>query len=246
MEKNLTEKKTRALAADLLAKMRARHRKELEARPGGAPGLQPPRPTSEQKRQAETLAGLRVQAKRRLGSSPIRQFQWLVRLSQLSEKDLVRELSGSKSSLPLELALFTAYDPALFAHRGDRDAARAGLLKSLAEIKRGLDSLADGGGWILSYPSGITSELGKTDQQRTIGTFGPLDETYQSKDGPTAFLLRAKDLVKLEGARLARCDAKECRRLFIRRKRGIFCGKKCGLRERVRAYRERHAQSRPT
>jgi hypothetical protein len=246
MEKKLTAARAGKLKADLLAQMRARHRKELEARPAGAPGLQPPHPTSKQKRQAKTLAGLRVQAERRLGSSPIRQLQWLLRLSQLSEKDLVRELSDSKSSLPLELALFTVHDPALFAHRGDRDAARAGLLKALAKIKHGLDSLADASGWILSYPSGITSELGKTDQQRMIGTFGrPLDETYRSKDGPTAFLLRAKDLVKLEGSRLARCDAKECRRLFVRRKRGLFCGKKCGLRERVRAYRERHAQNRP-
>jgi hypothetical protein len=64
-------------------------------------------------------------------------------------------------------------------------------------------------------------------------------ELHRSNDGPTEFLMRARELVKLEGSRLARCDAAECRRLFVRRKRGLFCDKKCAQRERVRLWRER-------
>jgi len=243
MKKKPTKRESKKRIDEYVARQRQRHTDELSARPQGAgtaPSPTPP-PTPEEEHQF-ALDRVRTRAaQRRLGNSPLEQLQWLVRLSQLADQDLVQQLSNPDSSLSMQIALFVKYAPAVVADLNKGDPDRSGFVKeAMPELRDGLDSLADSDGWSLTYRA--TSELGRTTEQRIRGAFGPLEESYRCDDGPTAFLLAAKELVKLEGARLARCDARECRRLFVRRKRGLFCDKKCAQRERVRLWRTRHAQ----
>jgi hypothetical protein len=142
--------------------------------------------------------------------------------------------------------LFTEFDPALLKCLNSRDPGLSGFIEALAKLKHGIDSLVDAGGWILELPGKVVLELGKTTEQRrnrSLGnpTLGPLEEAYCGDDGLTAFLIRGKEIVRLEGARLTHCDAAECPHLFVRRKRQLFCDKKCSQRERTRLWRIRHA-----
>jgi hypothetical protein len=242
MKRKLTKQRIKELGEVLQARARLRRTNELAARRGAEMGVSlRSKLTPETKLLPKELNRLHAQAEKRLGVSAIGRLQWLVHLSQKSEETVIHELSNRKSSLPLEVAIFARYSPAVVAHFDGQNPGLSSFTNVLAQVKRGLDSLVDTGGWILDYPGKLTSQLGKTIEQRTNSTFGPLEELYQSNDGPTEFLMRAKELVRLEGARLARCDAAECRRLFVRRKRGLFCDKKCAQRERVRLWRERHA-----
>ncbi len=54
------------------------------------------------------------------------------------------------------------------------------------------------------------------------------------------FVGRAAELVLAEGARLAECARPDCGTLFIRRKRGVYCSKRCASYTKTMNYRRRH------
>lgn len=53
----------------------------------------------------------------------------------------------------------------------------------------------------------------------------------------------AADLVAAEGARIAHCERPGCNKLFVRRKRGAYCSRRCSQYVRTKRYRESHAST---
>jgi hypothetical protein len=59
----------------------------------------------------------------------------------------------------------------------------------------------------------------------------------------TVFVHFAAELITAEGMRIERCARPRCNRLFVRRKRGRYCSKRCSQYARTKRYREKRAKS---
>jgi hypothetical protein len=81
-------------------------------------------------------------------------------------------------------------------------------------------------------------------------TFPPLDFQFLEfalvpgeKRGPwmgpwrSLFLIALADVVRSEHDRLRACSLPECGRLFFRRKRGLYCSRRCSKEQRMRRFR---------
>jgi hypothetical protein len=184
-------------------------------------------------------------AQRHVGDTPIKQLAWLVGLVNTPEERLRAELQIDLSTLFYEIIRFSdgphgSWD--LHTDPEDSFDPPEALLRCIAAIKKGLESIADigKGGWKIPGPRKIQFDKPRNTPARGAAIPGRLDTFYEA-ELPEALLSRAAEVVAAEGGRLARCDAVECRRLFLRRKRGLFCNNRCALKERQRLWRERHA-----
>jgi hypothetical protein len=102
----------------------------------------------------------------------------------------------------------------------------------MSEVLGGLMALADGKPWHVKLGS-VRLQFFREDNQ--------ILSLMDAQGGFRANCLHGIfELVKAHGHRITRCDAEECRKLFVKRKRGLFCEAKCSLRERQRTFRERH------
>jgi hypothetical protein len=57
-------------------------------------------------------------------------------------------------------------------------------------------------------------------------------------DLPAHFVMEIAEVIEREGNRIAKCISESCGRLFVRRKRGLYCSLRCSRRERQRQYRK--------
>jgi hypothetical protein len=75
------------------------------------------------------------------------------------------------------------------------------------------------------------------------GIYRALNENFAPSwggDRREVFRMAALDLLIAEGQRVAQCSYRPCPNLFVRRKRGAYCSKRCSQRARTLRYYEKH------
>jgi hypothetical protein len=188
---------------------------------------------SESQRQAGELLGSGLhQADQRIGRTWIQQLQWLLEFVQRERIEVVQQLSQDNPALLWEAIWFS------------QDANLTGLadpswiLAAFDALKSAIASFIERGSATLEVEK-VTFVLFN---RRAAGRKGgrEVEVFHRSTDPATRFILGAYRLLELEGKRVARCDASQCGRLYIRQKRAIFCSKRCSQREQARRWRERH------
>jgi hypothetical protein len=192
-----------------------------------------------------------VHARQRIGETAISQLGWLTWLANQSDDDLRAYLSGVPMySLFPEIVCFTSgtggdWHPAAAASFRAPTTSTESLIEAFRLVRHGLEQLADHGRTDWPDLAPRTRYFEKRPEGVTAGGAaiqGRLTVQYEDDDIAAAFASRAADVVAAEGGRLARCDALECRRLLVRRKRGLFCNNRCALKERQRVWRQRHSK----
>jgi hypothetical protein len=105
----------------------------------------------------------------------------------------------------------------------------ASQLSALArEVETTIRRLLSGAGAVLAIGGGIWRSI----DENFVPTWGG--------DSREVFRMVALDLIAAEGRRVARCSWKPCGTLFVRRKRGEYCSKRCSQRARTRRYYDTH------
>lgn len=179
-------------------------------------------------------------ASRRIGEKPIDQFRWALARFQEPRNELRSELArGIQGSLFYELGLFVGSNPECSSA-----ASREVILATFENIIADVRQLLTGSPWRSQIASPITQVISK---EYEAGSWkAHFERSYQGDDFATALVLRVGDLLmQSELARLlAACSRKDCGRLFIKRKRGLFCCRQCVRRarlEHVKNWRSRQS-----
>jgi hypothetical protein len=184
-------------------------------------------------------------AKRRVGETPIEQLRWLLIFARGARDEMSKDLAlGNGSILMHELVYFASLrDPQAIIHDP------AAIIDAADRLEHGLRELLDRGSWKLRLPGGVIctlhwpSERAKGQARTDDGNWsGRLKSEYSADRPAAAILLRAKEIVEAEGLRLRICDKAGCSNLFVKQKRGRFCGPRCSQRERVRTWRKAHPE----
>lgn len=161
---------------------------------------------------------------------------WLLNFAQ--RPSLEFEHSGKKqlAKIRAEVEQFAARAPT--TGRRERTSLSPEELAEIATtVGQGIEEVRHGALWRL----GPDDLKGLT---RFVGSRGK-GENFLRYDGDlrTRFLMVAADLVEAEGDRIRRCAGPECGRLFVKRKRGAYCGTPCSQRMRTNRFLESHPKT---
>lgn len=199
----------------------------------GASGLEPDSDPDHHRYAARV-----VEAAARVGKTWIEELQWLVDFAQRPLEQLTDELSDPESLLVYEVGWFSRVVSVPFTQMD-----RTWIVDAAGSLERELRSLLERGHAIFQAVE-VTFVLNRrTDESwKRAGRASRLEAFHRAKNPVTRFLLGAYRLLELEGVRLRECAAPDCRRIFVRQKRAIFCSKKCSQRQQTKRFRERHPE----
>jgi len=170
-------------------------------------------------------------------TTPLQRIQWLVQFAVLASSDPAR-LTGAElarwNGEILGFASAAGQPQPLFRMKRD---ARLGSLGMTAEeivefaqrIRDALVKLIGGEMWAFAN-SGLQVDISLTSPKH-----GPPQRVY-SGDMRGILIMAALDALVVESHRLAKCQRPGCERLFVRRKRGSYCSKRCSQRARTLRY----------
>lgn len=162
-----------------------------------------------------------------IGRTPLARLQWLLRFAVEPEQcvDSGGEVFAFASfgvgehGLALTLARHSPPMPA-----GET------VLHLAEQVRQGLIALLDGQPWIIE-----ATALKRYVRRRKHD--GGFISGYSAEHWEPAFLMRAADLIVEHGARIQPCGRAGCGRLFVRRKGGRYCSKRCSQQERTTRLR---------
>lgn len=174
------------------------------------------------------LASKLRRARNRVGSSPLDRLKWLLEFAEFTGAS--EENAADPENANAEIAEFTRS----FSGFPIREKAITGLRRGMYEkLQR----------WVKEGRLQINwSELG-SDFARVVVKSSRTGDTlnrYQGIQG--GFLMACGDLIEREGSRIARCQGPGCDRLFVRRKRGNYCSRRCSQRMRSERFRMSHSR----
>jgi hypothetical protein len=162
---------------------------------------------------------------KRVGEKSLRRLQWLIELVQRPREQLARDLTPEFSRERFDIAYFAgARDPRAFSPGVVLPAIEI-LEASCREMTSATTAV-----WRLKLPP-----IGDLTIYRDDGSTHPL---FDSTDPAIALLLGADETIGAERHRIRECASPDCRRLFVKRKRGVFCSRRCTQRENMRRWRE--------
>ena len=156
----------------------------------------------------------------------LRRLGFLLGLIQIKTEEFQKHKKQERN-LSDRLAIFTQSAPEAF-----RPLHTTEIVKVISEIRAGIEALHAGKPWT------ITATL--TGQIQPGRRTGVAPRPHYAGDLAAAVLWSAYELVGAQGERIAQCQAPECRTLFVKRKRGLYCSPQCSQRVRSAHYYEKH------
>lgn len=180
------------------------------------------------------MGELLSQGAQHVGTTWIEELEWLVSCVRRPARELSKNLNNPDSELAYQVAWFS------------RDAEGAGLesprrdwiFSGLRYIRDQITSLVDTGSCQF-HITNATFVLMRPYHGYT-GPSNRLISWHRSEEPLSKFLLSAHRILELEGVRLTRCALADCHQIFVKKKRAMFCSKRCSQREQSRRWRERH------
>jgi hypothetical protein len=176
-------------------------------------------------------------ARERVGDHPPQQLVWLVSQLQRDPRDLNTALQEIDSDLRFELAWF-GHSPDPWTTGSAEE-----ILDALAILRETLRNLRPDWSTRIAFPTEgqITRHFDIVPKARRVRWAGTIESYFSSDHFPTAILLAAADVIQEEGLRVRQCARPECGRLFVKRKRGIYCSNECSQRIRDERFRRSHS-----
>jgi predicted RNA-binding Zn ribbon-like protein len=180
---------------------------------------------------------------RSVGRTPVARLGWLLRFAQAELPTTAKALQRVDE----ELGGFLLLSGAQFFTSSARDPES--LRKLREELREKLHLVVNqtpggfgvGTGWLVPYDGlGRIVHKGSITGYMGLDRFATGDQDAQEPTRQQVFMVLAAELVgSPEGKRIQVCAREGCERLFVRRKRGLYCSLKCGSNEQSRKYRER-------
>jgi hypothetical protein len=170
-------------------------------------------------------------ARQRVGASAVARLRWLVDFAQ-GPQEVAPNLANINAEI-FEFAMRT-----LRGSLGAVSPSAAGVVSLRGELAVKLC------GWVKEGELEISSqELGAFTRILVRGSDRG-SRILSGYQGSTrgALLMACADLIAAEGGRIARCARESCGRLFVRVKRGEYCGPQCSQRVRTERYRASHSK----
>src|SRR5579875_112265 len=162
---------------------------------------------------------------------PEQQLAWLLEFLQLSSDNLWERWPD----LRIEAGAFAFGQP----QTRPIDISRDDLIGLVRQVSEGVRTLASGREWRLEIPAITKVYLPRVAKgRRGKLQFSGWDSQRAVSDFRTAFLAWVDDLIsdRVAGARLRACARPGCGRLFVKKKRGIYCSQRCSQAERNKRY----------
>jgi len=171
-------------------------------------------------------------ANTRIGRTPIARLEWLL---HFAEPERLAELTRTQFG-ELEGEAYAFIGPLAPAGSGSRPPAldRDSVMRVALQVRQGIVGLSTGRRWSFHV----------TALRRHVSPLpkGGFISSYSAENWQPAFLMRAADLMVEQGTRIRRCAWKDCGRLFLRRKGGLYCSKACSQKERTARMEQKLGQ----
>lgn len=201
------------------------------------------------KAHAEALAGLAqtYAAEKRVGKSPMERLRWLL---DFMERPCDALTKGERERLTAEVRMFasslgSASGPHSVSIKNNtryvqqRDLDAKELARLSREVGQAISNLLSGEPWKFrpaDFGELWTSITGSKAKPRRVHW------VHYLGDAPAMFMMAARDLLGRDAWRLARCEGPGCAKVFVKQKRGAYCGKRCSQRARTLRYRQGHSR----
>lgn len=180
-----------------------------------------------------------IQTAERRFAAPVERLGWLLKFVDLV-RDGALKSGGDVARWNAELFAFAyvaGHQPQP-PHRRDvtwRLGLTADELVEVSrQVKQAIEKLLAGDMWVLWL------DRGKLSANLTSPKHGR-PQAYYAGDSDLVLMLAVRELLASEGSRIAKCGGPGCEQLFVRRKRGSYCSKRCSQRARTLRYYEKHA-----
>ena len=175
-----------------------------------------PRPGSRQSR-----------ALNKVGTAELSRLAWLVETINRDDVALAQLSDPEREKLAAEIAVFcrpigafvAAHNPALAAESIER---------LLRQARQAIFALGKGASYDLRIP------------EVTLALIPDAEPCYFGSPEAVFNLALAK-LIETDGQRIRQCARAACGKLFVRRKRALYCGTHCSQIEQFARYINRHA-----
>jgi hypothetical protein len=182
-----------------------------------------------------------AQAISRFKKLSLSKLEWLIdfaRTPSLSIETLT-EMSLTKLHAEVRAFSLSVSDPesvkVVTHHRGGSEVRKQ--ISTLARVaERAIAGVLSEDGYSFS-----PSEFGRTVRhvRQIPGDGGPALIIASDHGDLSAHFVEATDeIIESDGDRISKCISKDCERLFVKRKRGLYCSLRCSRRERQRLYRK--------
>jgi hypothetical protein len=177
-------------------------------------------------------ASARERAYSKLGGSPVSRIVWLVNFAQ------VPSIEGLSPAALLELDT----EVSQFATGGEvkgpgsRPGSEAEIRMELSRLTRFAAEAINGFLTAEGY-SFRPFEFGS--MVRHVQRFGRKIVASSEGDRATHFVMEAARFIEREGNRITTCASVPCGRMFVKRKRALYCSARCSQRERIRRHRKK-------
>ena len=194
------------------------------------------------------------QAFSKLKKSPLSQLEWLLDFAQLPSSTIETLNDVELAKLSAEVCAFTEvsdHKPRLqFTIPGSRPEISTEVSKLARYAEQAIAGVLSPSGYLFE-----PAESGRLARhlQRTPRPKQPKFILARDIGDLSAhFVNETANIIEREGNRIEKCISESCGRLFVKRKRGLYCSPRCSGRERQRQYRknltvqerygDRHAQ----
>jgi hypothetical protein len=180
------------------------------------------------------------QAFYKLKKSPLSQLEWLLAFAERPSSTIETLNDVELAKLSAEVCAFTEVSDRKPRLQFTIPGSRPEISTEVSKLARYAEQAVAG---VLS-PSGYLfapAEFGRLARhlQRTPRPKQPKFILARDIGDLSAhFVMETANIIEREGDRIEKCISESCGRLFVKRKRGLYCSPRCSRRERQRSYRK--------
>jgi hypothetical protein len=171
--------------------------------------------------------GAQARALAKVGSGDLTRLRWLLDLLNRSPETFAHCSQSGIKDLESEAAVFCEAIGSFTS--GPSSSLTASMIAQLGhEIQKVVFGFLEGASHDFQIPC-VSLAVIPNSASRYIGAADAI------------FRLAVARLIETDGHRIRRCARPGCDRLFVRRKRALYCGKKCSQLAQFARYVKRHA-----
>jgi hypothetical protein len=171
--------------------------------------------------------GIQARARARVGSNDLARLAWLIELLNRASETFAVMAESDRAELEADVVAFC--EPVGTVTGGQPSQLTATVALGLVQAIRGqILGMLDGSTFELQIPT-------------TTALSFPGSRSRYMGPPEAIFRLAVIRLIEAEGRRITVCARPGCGRLFVRRKRALYCRRQCSQLEQFARYLARHA-----
>jgi predicted RNA-binding Zn ribbon-like protein len=187
----------------------------------------PTKTANRQKMLSPLPGGIQVRARARVGGDDLKRLAWLLELLNRPPETFAAMAEPDRAALEAEIAAFCEPVGSLAGGRPSQLSIDAAC-ELVRDLRVRIDAMLQGSTFELEMPP------------ITLSIISGVGARYMGKPVPL-FQVAVARLIETEGRRIKICARPGCGRLFVRRKRALYCQKQCSQLEQFARYVARHS-----